>query len=313
MPNLEKIKIKKIVNFFSYTIFLIYIFILYLYREKIFEGFESINSINNRLLIVIICLIIASIFIKGIKFALVNSFFGLREIQKTIVIFCSSFFLCLAPGKLVELYRVKLISEQKNSSLPKSIYINIFDKFTDFICLGIYGIIGLILFLPNLLKIIIIEKIYLMILIAILIIFFIGIIVYLLLKKISEKLKKILSLISNKKRNLLIILLFTFIGWAQEIISFYYLFSVLVNTNLEFYLITSFYTVANVMGGFIPLPAGAIGFEGTLIYLLSHYLPISTLASIIFIHRTTVIGTTFFTGFLFFFYKKIINFYKTNI
>ena len=43
MSNLEKIK--KIINFFSYLIFILYILILYRYREKIFEGLENLNNV----------------------------------------------------------------------------------------------------------------------------------------------------------------------------------------------------------------------------------------------------------------------------
>ena len=254
-----------------------------------------------------------SIFIKSIKITLISSFFGLRKIRKIIYIFYSSLFLCLAPGKLVELYRVKLISEQENSSLPKSIYINIFDKFTDLMCLGLYGTIGLILFSPNLFKLIILEKTYLCFILVALFIFLISFIIYFTIKKQSVKLREILILISNKKNTIFLILLLTIIGWAPEIFSFYYLLNILVEINLEFYLITSFYAIANVIGGVVPLPAGAIGFEGTLTYLLSNYLPINTLLSIILIHRAIAIGVAFFTGTLVFLNKKIINIYKAII
>jgi hypothetical protein len=307
MSNLEKIK--KIINFFSYLIFIFYILILYRYREKIFEGLENLNTIDNFLLLSIILLVLLSIFNKSIKFGLINSLFGLKDIKKIITIFCSSFFLCLAPGRLVEIYRIKLISEKENSSISKSIYINILDKSTDLICLGLYGIIGLVIFLPNVFKEIFIENSQLLIFLFFLLIF-LSILAFLFFKKHTEKFFFVINFIAHKKRKILTIFLFTLVSWAPEIFSFYYLFHTLVNINLEPYLVTSYYTVANVLGGLIPLPAGAIGFEGTLIYLLSNYLPLNILVSIIFIHRTTLIGTTFLLGTLFFFYSKITNLFQ---
>ena len=307
MSNLEKIK--KIINFFSYLIFILYILILFRYREKIFAGIENLNTVDNFLLLSIILLVILSIFNKSIKFGLINSLFGLKDIKKIITIFCSSFFLCLAPGRLVEIYRIKLISEKENSSISKSIYINILDKSTDLICLGIYGIIGLIIFLPNVFKEIFIENIQLLIFLIFLLIL-LSFLAFLFFKKQTEKLFFVINFIAHKKRKILIIFLLTLFSWAPEIFSFYYLFHSLVNINLEPYLVTSYYTVANVLGGLIPLPAGAIGFEGTLIYLLSNHLPLNILVSIIFIHRTTLIGTTFLLGTLFFFYTKTTNLFQ---
>lgn len=270
------------------------------------SGFEPIFTVFG--------LIIVTHIFRSLKFALIARYANPNQTPTRLInIYFYTLSVCILPGKLTELWRIRELAKVQNLGYTRSLIINIADKLTDVLGLLVIGTFAVRMvarsvdftFFGN------VETSAIVVTITLLI-FFTAAIAFAakqIMKKLIQKIYVYFTELSYflTTTTLAKILLMTIFAWLPEIISFYILIGLISGEWGQSTSILSSYALANIIGGFVPLPGGAVGFEGSLFLLLTLAQITAGTFTTILCHRLTAMVTSLFLGLCFLLQRHLKN------
>lgn len=291
-----------------------YTFLLYYYRDYFFSDIDLVVASGFEPIFTVFGLIILTHSFRSFKFALIARYADPNQTPTRLIsIYFYTLSVCILPGKPTELWRIRELAEVQKLGYARSLIINLADKMTDVLGLLVFGTFAVWMvarsvdftFFGGIETSAIVATITL----SIFFVTAVGFATKQIMKKLTQKVYVYVSELSYFLRPAILakILLITIFAWFPEIISFYILIGLISGEWGQSTSILSSYALANIIGGFIPLPGGAVGFEGSLFLLLTLAQITAGTFTTILCHRLTAMVTTLLVGLCFLMQRLLKN------